>query len=60
MASCPRTFRRFLAADVEDAGLWLVMSRPSMIEKGCQFFSFSKIAPSRSSSSSTRKGTQPS
>jgi hypothetical protein len=31
------------------------MRRPSVTEKGCQFAIFSYMAPSRSSSSSTRK-----
>jgi hypothetical protein len=48
---------RFCAAKVEDAGFWPVMSRPSTTENGCQLASFSKIAPSRNSSSSTRNGT---
>src|ERR1700685_904535 len=48
---------RFWAAVVEDAGFWPVTRRPSTTENGCQSATFSKIAPSRSSSSSTRKGT---
>ena len=48
---------RFCAATVEDAGFCPVMRRPSTTENGCQSATFSKIAPSRSSSSSTRNGT---
>ena len=49
--------RRAFAATVEEAGFCPVIKRPSTVAKGCQFAIFSKMAPNRSNSSSTRKGT---
>jgi hypothetical protein len=55
--SAAMNFKRASAVIVEDAGFCPVIRRPSVIEKGCQFSFFSKIAPSRNNSSYTRNGT---
>jgi hypothetical protein len=56
-AGLPSRFRSPFAANVDDAGFWPVTRRPAVIANGCQSCLFSKTAPSRSSSSSTRNGT---
>jgi hypothetical protein len=56
-AFCPSTFRSACATAVEDAGFCPVIRWPSTIAKGCQLGTFSKMPPSRFSSSSTRNGT---
>src|SRR6185312_6212404 len=45
------------AAEVEEAGFCPVTRRPSTTECGCQLRTFSKMAPRRINSSSTRNGT---
>lgn len=41
----PTSFRRASTADVEDAGFWPVMRRPSVIEKGRQFGKAIDVGP---------------
>src|SRR5215467_5028091 len=48
---------RTLAAGPDEAGFWPVISNPSVTTWTPQFLTLEKVAPRRSSSSSTRNGT---
>src|SRR5215467_3432501 len=48
---------RTLAVGPDEAGFWPVISNPSVTKRTPQFLTLQKVAPRRSSSSSTRKGT---
>src|SRR5262249_36959998 len=50
-------FHQVLCVTVDEAGFCRVTRRPSTTERACQLRTFSKMAPRRISSSSTRNGT---